>query len=136
MTDKLVPIPVADVPIPCWITNIGNYDTLPEPHREVTCERFWYLFHLWPTMYLDNRYVRPPNNKRFHATYIFWKHDQALAIVLPEHSVGGEFTSPPTYWIIGCEHNWRLDPNKPDRMFMHPYICNKCGLRRTLDSSG
>ncbi len=134
--DKLVPVLNEHIQVPCWIEDMGNYNKLPTPYREVPSRKFWYLFDQWPIVFIETRQVSLPQSKTLRHTYLFWKHDQAFAIVIPERVASGEYASEPTYYTIGCEHDWGPDPDRPGRMHLHPYRCRVCGLTRTLDSSG
>ena len=142
MIEKLTYASENDFHKPCWVDDLGDYNKMPTPFIEVTEGEFLYRISLDHKEFIDSRQVL--HDGRFAALWIFWGSDNGYAIMFPDkwhviETPDGRrptaYTEKPRFFIIGCEHKFVEDtPEKAFRCW-HSYLCVKCGLRMSVDSS-
>lgn len=149
MTEKLV---ITEMVKPRWIKDLGTYNILPSPHREVNQQKF--LEHLAQEKINFIEFRQIPDPRRMEQlpkvlgrtiSYIincriFYFHKVAYA----EFYFYDENQYTPFYYEIGCEHQWKeLSPKecREKKIFhggacFHVSECQVCGTISSVDSSG
>lgn len=120
-------VPTNEVPLPLWLQKRGDFNTMPEPFKQIPEEDFWKEFMTWPAFYQEYRQIRNlPEISGFADTKIFWLAFCAVAIVQVEP---GNLL----FFRIGCHHEW--SETKIGNC-LHRRVCNLCGWATEIDSSG
>lgn len=141
---------------PKYCKNLGSYNYLPEPYAPCDIGEFYYRFFSYDPEVIEFRQceapweakpVLPRTYRGVHNCRIFWFHDIAYALFVPdkwEHKGWVcRYVDTPRCYRIGCEHDWvELGQRECSErgivhfgMCFHVEECKKCFLVQSFDSS-
>lgn len=133
-----------------WLEDFGNYNTMPQPYREIDEDSFWYYWETCNKRACEFRQIAEGKYHSLRNTYIFWCEDFGIAVMMPrswkidERKFAGiRYKDRPKFFRIGCEHEWKeLSPEESKKYGIchmgksyHVIRCVKCGAIREYDSS-
>lgn len=117
------------------LDEFGIYNSFPEPTREIPVDVF--------SKYISRQVIvgtetRQPRDMFYASVRVFW-FEPGYGVGVSHHWVGQREMY--RYWFFGCEHKLvehKLTKIKRDQvgLFIHEYICEHCGYKITVDSSG
>ena len=137
------------------LEDLGDYNHMPTPWREISPDEFWYRWDRYVTSYEETRQVwNFPGQPSFLSLHIFWYHDFGLGIAQPmkwrcrrrneDKPYGIVYEERPRFFRFGCDHEWmEYGPEYADehglpytsgRCF-HNNVCKECGALNCYDSS-
>jgi hypothetical protein len=137
--------------LPEWVQHLdwADQNTLPQPLREITQDK-WFKLGIcghesegevfYQGLQIPGEYHRPLGgwacHIRMYYTYALvdahvYGHPHPVGTFVPGH---GAFGYTIRYFQLGCVHTWR-EIQEESRMCYHVYVCNLCGMRRSIDSS-
>jgi len=142
----------SDYQQPSWITDMGDYNKWPEPHREIDAHRFIHLTAIYSPLFMDIRQIIVGKGLAMLHVTIFYYHHCAVAIVHPtkwttkKDGPGIEYDlSQCKFYEIGCQHKYRELPQDEcrergisypiDATRWHVNECETCGHINAYDSS-
>jgi hypothetical protein len=126
---------------PCWVKDMGSYNRMPVPYREITEEDYIQKAAYYSPEYMESRQVYDKDLIAI-GTYanvtIYWYESNGIAIVWPK---GAEKVR---YFSIGCTHKNSVGLSKDEcdkrgiyhggRCY-HVSECSDCGYISEIDSS-
>ena len=119
-------------PKPTYISEMGAYNKLPTPNKETKMEEFYnYLFSYSPD-YMEFKQIIFEGVAR--SAVIFYFFETAFALVKIYENSKLQHVR---VFEVGCQHNWKEANVRSVRRVpcLHHYVCPKCGLTKTVDSS-
>lgn len=139
--EKVTSIDEGEFKKPCYIDDMGTYNTMPRPYREISWHEF---FHRWAycMQFVEHRQITE-EEFGFMSLHIMYFHKEALAVSSPSDWHLGKdrfgrdgllWDEKPRFFRIGCEHDF--EPFGAQYMHLHTSKCKKCGYTETVDSLG
>ena len=127
-----------------WITDKGDWNTLPKPNKPVPLGVFWYTFANWSPE--DVEYRQIDHAGKMAGTKIFWFDGYAFALVFAGgwQNINGDLIyDNPLCFKIGCEHDYmeltvaecRTRGMEHWGSHWHSLECRTCGHQQAHDSS-
>lgn len=129
-------VPDREFKAPCWIEDLGNYNSLPSPAIEISIQEMLHAL-IWCPSHYEFRQIMIDNV--FRDVQILWFWDQAIAIARPikwsckEGRVVYDLHDV-RFWRVGCQHRWQ--EQSTGEVHWHRKLCTKCDLVWEYDSSG
>jgi hypothetical protein len=122
-----------EFPKPKYMVDMGSYNTMPVPYKEITHDEFMHSFFIYCLEVQDYRQVHEePNNRmsKLLITRFFWFQTFGIAIQEFQYYPEQKYK----YYRLGCEHNKTKEVSSWD--CYHKVDCLDCGLHWEYDSSG
>ena len=122
---------------PPGITNLGGFNEMPQPFKEIDINQYIRFTHNTP-QYLEYRQVyNLPNYNTMRVVNISWYHNYGIAVLRPLEWKIQEgkiiYTEPFRYFLLGCDHQW--EETDKSRGFDHHYRCKLCKTEEWNNSS-
>lgn len=130
-----------------WLKSYGNYNTMPQPYKEITEDEYIHKTMSYSPKYSEYRQVRGLLPDRMMSCHIHWYSGFGIAIVHPNRwgMKDGKihWEERTLYYLIGCDHKMVELSQKQCRergithfgMCWHVYECAHCGYTKAEDSS-
>lgn len=114
------------------LDSFGGYNTAPEPMTTITAEEYSHRLIHWQVIAIESR---QPKILGYHTLRIHWLNTGngvGLSRTWLSGPGGGRWI--PVYWSIGCPHS-KVIVTKIDN-HLHEQVCQDCGYKTVIDSSG
>jgi hypothetical protein len=99
---------------PDWVTDMGDYNTMPQPHRPCSIHRFLHMIGIYSPKSVERRQVvrSAMNQTTMENVSILWFHNCGFAVVHPTKWTTGEKgieydLTQVRFMEIGCDHKYR-----------------------------
>lgn len=144
---KLTHINDSEFEQPSWITQMGDFNSFPQPFSLINESEYIQLMFRESLKAFEYRQVHLAEWKTVRNAYIFWKDTYGLAVVEPAfwgfHSNTGKIyyiedilKEPILYFRIGCNHKYEQVDVPRQYACDHTERCTLCGYTHSYSSDG
>jgi len=111
-----------------YISDLGNFNSIPKPYKEISHSDFWQYYDTWAYSYTEFRQTYDINEGKNGMVPIeIFYYDTCAYARDKNHGVGVG-----RYWRIGCDHKWVIEAAGE---CWSRSKCELCGAETESDSS-